>query len=166
MAAERLPTVPARGVGSPGSDAPRVISTFSGCGGSSLGLTWAGFSVAAAVEFVPAAAATYRANFPTTPVVTRDIRDISGSDLLVAASGVAGALRAVGRVELAPSRILLRAHAPTTTLNRHALQAPPWSHRHSPARSETTRHAERSSWPSLTEEPDKPAREQRTPIPA
>lgn len=85
MAAERLPTVPARGVGSPDSDAPRVISTFSGCGGSSLGLTWAGFSVAAAVEFVPAAAAAYRANFPTTPVVTRDIRDISGRDLLAAA---------------------------------------------------------------------------------
>lgn len=42
-----------------------AISTFSGCGGSALGVTWGGFRELAAVEFVKAARDTYAANFPS-----------------------------------------------------------------------------------------------------
>ena len=59
----------------------RVASTFSGCGGSSLGYKLAGFDVVFASEFVPLAAATYRANAPTVEVDERDIRDLSGHEL-------------------------------------------------------------------------------------
>lgn len=59
-----------------------VISTFSGCGGSSLGYKLAGYDVKCAVEFIPNASETYKANFPDTPVVEKDVRDISGEELL------------------------------------------------------------------------------------
>ena len=58
------------------------VGSFSGCGGSSLGLTAAGFSMPYAIEFSPAAAATYRANFPSTFIDERDIREISAEDIL------------------------------------------------------------------------------------
>lgn len=58
-----------------------VISTFSGCGGSSLGYKLAGYGVKCAVEFIPNAAETYRINFPDTPVIEKDIRTICGKDL-------------------------------------------------------------------------------------
>jgi hypothetical protein len=48
-----------------------VASTFSGCGGSSLGYRLAGCYVRWANEFVPAAAAVYRANFPATALDER-----------------------------------------------------------------------------------------------
>ena len=60
----------------------KVISTFSGCGGSSLGYKLAGYDVKCAVEFIPKAIETYKANFPTTPVVTKDIRTVTGEELL------------------------------------------------------------------------------------
>jgi len=63
----------------------RVASTFSGAGGSSLGYRMAGFKVVWANEFVPAAQAVYRANFPDTPLDTRDIREIDPADILKAA---------------------------------------------------------------------------------
>jgi len=59
-----------------------VVSTFSGCGGSSLGYKMAGFRVLWASEFVPAAQETYRANHPGTILDGRDIRTVSGSDIL------------------------------------------------------------------------------------
>lgn len=59
-----------------------VISTFSGCGGSSLGYKLAGYDVKCAVEFIPNAAETYRANFPDTPVIEKDVRDVTGEELL------------------------------------------------------------------------------------
>lgn len=59
-----------------------VISTFSGMGGSSLGMRMAGFDVKVALEFIPEAAKTYRSNNPNTPVIEADIRDINGNDLL------------------------------------------------------------------------------------
>jgi DNA-cytosine methyltransferase len=62
-----------------------AVSTFSGCGGSSLGLRMAGWDVRASVEFIPAAAETYRANFPETAVLEKDVRKIDPEDLLVAA---------------------------------------------------------------------------------
>lgn len=53
-----------------------VASMFAGGGGSSLGYRLAGGKVLFANEFVPEAAAAYRANFPETVVDQRDIRTI------------------------------------------------------------------------------------------
>lgn len=51
-----------------------AVSMFAGGGGSSLGYRLAGGEVLFASEFVPEAAATYRANSPNTVVATHDIR--------------------------------------------------------------------------------------------
>jgi DNA (cytosine-5)-methyltransferase 1 len=59
-----------------------VASTFSGCGGSCLGFRMAGFRTVYASEFVPAAADTYEANHPGVPVDRRDIREVTGADIL------------------------------------------------------------------------------------
>jgi DNA (cytosine-5)-methyltransferase 1 len=59
-----------------------AISTFSGCGGSSLGYKMAGYRVAWASEFIPAAQETYRANHPGTILDGRDIRQVKPSDIL------------------------------------------------------------------------------------
>lgn len=59
-----------------------VISTFSGCGGSSLGYKMAGYKVLWANEFIPAAQDTYRANHPGTILDTRDIRTIQPEEIL------------------------------------------------------------------------------------
>ena len=60
----------------------KVASTFSGCGGSSLGYKMAGFKVVWANEFVPAAQEVYRANHPMTFLDTRDIRTVNASEIL------------------------------------------------------------------------------------
>jgi DNA (cytosine-5)-methyltransferase 1 len=70
----------------------RAISTFSGCGGSSLGYKMAGFRVLWANEFIPAAQDTYRANHPTTILDTRDIRKIHPREILQAIGLRAGEL--------------------------------------------------------------------------
>jgi DNA (cytosine-5)-methyltransferase 1 len=57
------------------------ISTFAGCGGSSLGYKWAGGRGLLAVEFDANAAATYRANF-ATPVLERDICSVTAAEVL------------------------------------------------------------------------------------
>jgi DNA (cytosine-5)-methyltransferase 1 len=62
----------------------RVISTFSGAGGSSLGYHMAGFDVLWANEFIPAARETYAANFPKTIIDPRDIREIKPEEILSA----------------------------------------------------------------------------------
>tara|TARA_R110002096_G_scaffold43897_2_gene118198 strand:- start:1377 stop:2450 length:1074 start_codon:yes stop_codon:yes gene_type:complete len=59
-----------------------VISTFSGCGGSSLGYKMAGYKVLWANEFIPAAQECYKVNHPTTFLNTKDIRDISPDEIL------------------------------------------------------------------------------------
>jgi len=64
-----------------------AISTFSGCGGSCLGLEWAGYDVRWASEFIPAAAEVYRLNHPGVVLDTRDIRQVTGADIR-AASGI------------------------------------------------------------------------------
>lgn len=61
---------------------PSVISTFSGCGGSSLGYKMAGYRVLMANEFVPAARETYEANFPDTIMLADDIRKLRGAEML------------------------------------------------------------------------------------
>ncbi len=65
-----------------------VASTFAGAGGSCLGYRMAGMSVLWANEFEPASVATYAANHPKTILDTRDIRDVSGQDILDAVGPV------------------------------------------------------------------------------
>lgn len=70
-----------------------AVSTFSGCGGSSLGYRMAGFRVLWASEFVDAARDTYRANAaPHTVLDGRDIREVTGADILAATGKAVGEL--------------------------------------------------------------------------
>lgn len=55
------------------SDSPRVISTFAGCGGSSLGYSMAGFRELLAVEWDSNAVQTFKMNFPNIPVFQSDV---------------------------------------------------------------------------------------------
>lgn len=59
-----------------------VISTFSGGGGSTIGYKLAGGDVLLANEFVEVAADTYKLNFPDTPVLIGDIKELTGKDFL------------------------------------------------------------------------------------
>lgn len=60
-----------------------AVSTFSGGGGSSLGLKRAGWTIPWASEFIPAARETYIANAsPETHVDSRDIRLVTHEDIL------------------------------------------------------------------------------------
>jgi len=59
------------------SDALTVISTFAGCGGSSLGYSMAGFRELLAVEWDDNAVETFRLNFPHVPVYHGDIAKLS-----------------------------------------------------------------------------------------
>lgn len=71
----------------------KVVSTFSGCGGSSLGYRMAGFSVPWANEFIAAARETYAMNAaPGTIIDPRDIRDIQPDDILRATDLQSGEL--------------------------------------------------------------------------
>lgn len=58
-----------------------VISTFAGCGGSSLGYKWAGFEELLAIDFDDNAVETFKLNFDT-PIWNRDIKDCSGQEIL------------------------------------------------------------------------------------
>ena len=68
------------------------VSTFSGTGGSSLGLKMAGWRIPYAVEFIDSARESYQANFPTTFVDGRDIREITADDILTHLGLEVGAL--------------------------------------------------------------------------
>jgi DNA (cytosine-5)-methyltransferase 1 len=59
-----------------------VISTFSGCGGSSLGYKLAGYKVLWANEFIPIAADTYEKNHKGTIVDRRDIKKVLPEEIL------------------------------------------------------------------------------------
>lgn len=61
---------------------PKVISTFSGCGGSSMGYHMAGYDVLMAVEMNKHAVETYKLNFPETKVYHGDIHDLSVEQVL------------------------------------------------------------------------------------
>jgi DNA (cytosine-5)-methyltransferase 1 len=58
-------------------DAPTVISTFAGAGGSSLGYSMAGYRELLAVEWDNNAVATFKANFSDVPVYHGDIAQLS-----------------------------------------------------------------------------------------
>ncbi len=59
------------------ADAPTVVSTFAGAGGSSLGYSMAGFRECLAVEKNDNAVATFRCNFPEVPVFHGDITQLT-----------------------------------------------------------------------------------------
>lgn len=59
-----------------------VVSTFSGCGGSSLGYRIVGYKPRLAVEWDDHAVATYRLNYPDTPLYHGDIGELSVSSCL------------------------------------------------------------------------------------
>ena len=67
-----------------------AFDLFSGAGGLTLGLMKAGFHVRAAIEFDQEIARTYEKNFPNIKLLVKDIRKVSGADLLKASdiSGV------------------------------------------------------------------------------
>lgn len=67
-----------------GTNGLSMVSTFSGAGGSCLGFEMAGFEILWASEFVEAAREVYEANHPGVHVDDRDIRDVSGDDILKA----------------------------------------------------------------------------------
>lgn len=60
----------------------KVISTFSGIGGSSTGYKMAGYDVLAAVEFLDYQAANYSLNYPNTKVYQEDIRKLDPLKIL------------------------------------------------------------------------------------
>ena len=61
---------------------PTVISTFAGCGGSSLGYKWAGYDELLAVEWDEHAGETFKANFPEVPLYLDDIAKLSVEQVL------------------------------------------------------------------------------------
>lgn len=60
----------------------KVISLFSGCGGSSQGYKQAGLNVIASNEFIPFQQKAYKANHPTTKLYTDDIRTLDPLKIL------------------------------------------------------------------------------------
>lgn len=70
------------------SDAPTVISTFAGCGGSSLGYSMAGYRELLAAEWDDNAAKTFRLNFPDVTFYEGDIANLSVNEALTS-SGIA-----------------------------------------------------------------------------
>jgi DNA (cytosine-5)-methyltransferase 1 len=66
-----------------------VISTFAGGGGSSTGYRLAGGKILCVNEFVEEAQKTYHENYPDTPILPGDIKELTGKDFLdVAGIGV------------------------------------------------------------------------------
>jgi DNA (cytosine-5)-methyltransferase 1 len=63
-------------------DAPTVISTFAGCGGSSLGYSMAGFKELLAVEWDDNAVETFKLNFPDVPVYHGDIASLEVKEVM------------------------------------------------------------------------------------
>ena len=61
---------------------PTVISTFAGCGGSSLGYKLAGFKELLAVEWDDNAVETFKMNFPDVPIYHGDISKMSGQECM------------------------------------------------------------------------------------
>src|SRR4051812_15281143 len=62
--------------------APTVISTFAGCGGSSLGYSMAGYRELLAVEWDDNAVENFKLNFPDVPVYHGDIAQLSVEQVL------------------------------------------------------------------------------------
>ena len=63
------------------NDKPTVISTFCGCGGSSLGYQMAGFKEILAIDFEKNAVDTFKLNFDCS-VWLRDIKTVTANEIL------------------------------------------------------------------------------------
>ena len=61
---------------------PTVISTFAGCGGSSLGYKMAGFKELLAVELDDHAVKIFGLNFPEVPIWQKDVSKLTGEQIL------------------------------------------------------------------------------------
>ena len=61
---------------------PTVISLFAGCGGSSLGYKYAGFKELLAIEWDDNAVKTFKLNFPNVPIWQKDIKEITGQEII------------------------------------------------------------------------------------
>jgi DNA (cytosine-5)-methyltransferase 1 len=61
----------------------KVISTFSGCGGSSEGYKLAGLNVLGSVEFIDFQAQNYRLNHPNTRLYEEDIRKLDPKKIML-----------------------------------------------------------------------------------
>lgn len=73
-------------------NAPTVISTFAGCGGSSLGYSMAGYRELLVVEWDDNAVETFYLNFPDIPVYHGDIAKLSIDECLELAGVAPGEL--------------------------------------------------------------------------
>lgn len=62
----------------------KVISLFSGAGGLDIGFEQAGFKIAVCVEIDPACCDTLKTNRPQTPIINKNIIQVSGKDILLA----------------------------------------------------------------------------------
>lgn len=69
-------------VAEPSATGPSFVDLFSGAGGFSLGLSQAGWKPLLALDNWDDAIQTYRENLGAHPVVSRDIRDVKGADIL------------------------------------------------------------------------------------
>jgi DNA (cytosine-5)-methyltransferase 1 len=59
-----------------------AVDFFAGAGGLTVGLKKAGFKVVAAVEVNPEIAKTYRKNHPEVKLIVKDIREVTGKEIL------------------------------------------------------------------------------------
>ena len=66
-----------------------VMSTFAGAGGSSTGYKLAGGNILAVNEFVESAIDTYKSNYPNTPILPNDIKELTG-DIWVGQQSING----------------------------------------------------------------------------
>lgn len=64
-----------------GTNGYKIVSTFSGCGGSCLGFEMAGYEVTWANEFIEEARNTYALNHPDTFLNGQDIREITPAQI-------------------------------------------------------------------------------------
>ena len=67
------------------SNSPTAVDLFCGMGGLTLGLKRAGFAVKAAIDISEEFAKTYKANHPEVTLLTKDIRQATGKEILKAA---------------------------------------------------------------------------------
>lgn len=61
---------------------PTAFDCFAGCGGMSEGFKQAGFKVIGAIEIDPRAVKTYKMNHPRVDTWNRDVKEISGREIL------------------------------------------------------------------------------------
>ena len=68
------------------------MDLFCGVGGFSLGVEAAGFGIVLAVDSDPVNSRAYAVNFPDTAVLTADVRDLTGGEMLASIGATKGGL--------------------------------------------------------------------------